>query len=478
MINLTSTPSLYSFITYRRENFGGYLFNPYLQVELPLSPVELAVVGLCDGGNAIGTMPVELARTFRTDRATAERRLFASLRKLNGYCALNWKNGPPGVPAVPGEPDAECVTHWPAAPQPAESYLSAPLSVLWEITHACNLACMHCLSASGKPDPDELSTAEAEALIEELARLRVFSITVGGGEPLLRDDIFEILEMATQRNLAARLSTNGYAVSEATLHRLADLNVFSVQVSVDGLRETHDRFRGRPGSFERAIQALRLFREAGYHTFLTATATALNVEEMPALLDLALELGVSTFKLGPCVEMGRAVENQARLALSLAQIRELARIMHRRKKALGSEIHLQVDGLFPWLLEPEPEGRGCASEMGPGCSAGTSQVAISCDGNVYPCVYMRDQLAGNVRNEALGDIWHNEKVLGPLRELDRRQFQGECRTCAYRTAFCRGGCRGAALAATGNLYGRDPHCWLGLQSLAGGGESEAPAEGC
>jgi radical SAM protein with 4Fe4S-binding SPASM domain len=459
MLESTSTPNLYSFVSYRRERIGGFLFNPYLQVELGLDDFELAVVELCDGQHAVAIMPVELARTFRMDRATVERRLLRSLERLNGYYALNWKGtSPHTLPAI-HETDVECSRDRSVLSPGIEGCLSAPISILWEVTHACNLGCLHCLSSSGKPAQGELSTSEAKALIEELARLHVFSVTVGGGEPLLRKDLFELLEMLTEKNLAARLSTNGYAVTKDTLHKLADLNVFSVQVSVDGLRETHDRFRGRPGAFDRAIRALRLFSEAGYHTFLTATATALNVEEMPALLDLALDLGVSTLKMGPYVPLGRAAQNQALLSLSPQQLQELARIMHRRKEESDGRIDLQIDGLFPWLLESAPASSQCP-EVGPGCSAGTASVTVSYDGNVYPCAYMRDTSAGNVRHELLGDIWRNESVFGPLRRFDRKRIKGECQACRYRATVCRGGCRGAALAATGDLYGRDPNCWL------------------
>jgi radical SAM protein with 4Fe4S-binding SPASM domain len=463
MLDSTSTPSLYSFVSYRCESFGGFLFNPYLQVELPLDHFELAVVNLCDGQHAAAIMPVELARTFRTDRATAERRLLHSLKRLNGYYALNWKGvSRNAVPSI-HRTDVECARDRVAPSAGAEGYLSAPLSILWEVTHACNLNCLHCLSSSGRRAPGELSTGEAKALIEELARLRVFSVTVGGGEPLVRSDLFDLLETITQKNLAARLSTNGYAVTDDTLHRLADLNVFAVQVSIDGLRETHDRFRGRPGAFDRAVGALRLFREAGYHTFLTATATALNVEEMPALLDLALDLGVSTLKLGPYVPLGRATQNRDLLSLSPQQLRELARIMHQRKEETDGRIDLQIDGLFPWLFEPVPTGHEC-SEVGPGCSAGTASATVSYDGNVYPCVYMRDTSAGNVRHEPLGDIWRNDSVFGPLRTFDRKRIKNGCQTCAYRATVCRGGCRGAALAATGDLLGRDPNCWLSART--------------
>ena len=142
-------------------------------------------------------------------------------------------------------------------------------------------------------------------MIDELVRLRVFSITLGGGEPLTRADLWQIIAYATEKHLGVRLSTNGYAVTSETLSRLADLNVFCVQVSIDGLRETHDLLRNRSGAFDRAINALVLFREAGNHTTMTVTASALNLAEVPALADLAAQIGVSAFKVGPYVPLGR-----------------------------------------------------------------------------------------------------------------------------------------------------------------------------
>lgn len=461
MTEARAAPELYSFISYRPERFGGYLFNPYLQRELSLDHFELAVVERCDGQTALAALSVELARAFRTDRANAERRLQAALDKLGRAYALKWRSDPPPPTALPAQDEGECASPWPGPAAPADGCLSAPLSIIWEVTHACNLGCLHCLSSSGSRAQGELTTAEALDLIDELARLRVFSATLGGGEPLVRPDLFALLAYMTERNLCARLSTNGYAVTEDTLHRLADLNVFAVQVSVDGLRETHDALRNRPGSFERAINALRLFTDAGYHTFMTVTASAMNLEQVPALLDLAVELGVSTFKVSPYVPLGRALDNAPRLRLSPTDVRSLAVALRQKARALVGELDLQIEGLFPWLLDPEPEGPCPAFAPGPGCSAGVSQVVVSYEGNVYPCPYMRETSAGNLRQRSLGEIWRDDAAFAPLRTFDRAQLQGRCPTCAYRGVPCNGGCRGAALAATGDLYAQDPHCWAG-----------------
>lgn len=463
MIDTQYAPALFSFVTYRRESFGGYLFNPYLFRELLLDEFEMSVVERCDGRTPAVDMAEALGRQFRTDRATAEGRLLAALNKLNGHYALQWRDAQDAqAPAQDSQPGAgERQTPSCRSKVPQQGCLSTPLSIIWEITHACNLGCLHCLSACGKKAPGELSTEEAKALIDELAHARVFSITMGGGEPLVRKDVFELIESATEKNMSVRLSTNGYAVTHETLRRLADLNVFSVQVSVDGMRDTHEFLRNRKGAFDRAINALKLFGDAGYHTFMTVTASSLNLDEVPSLVDVAVDLGVSTFKVAPYVPLGRAVQNESRLRISHADIKKLAASMREKEQLAGDRIYLQIDGLFPWLFDPEPPHASRSGTCGPGCSAGVSQVVVSYDGTVYPCPYMRDESAGNVRQATLRDIWMNEEFFGPLRLFDHNKVGGKCRDCAYHPIHCTGGCRGAALAAHGNLYAEDPNCWLG-----------------
>jgi radical SAM protein with 4Fe4S-binding SPASM domain len=265
---------------------------------------------------------------------------------------------------------------------------------------------------------------------------------------------------ATLRNLCVRLTTNGYAVNAETLRRLADLNVFSVQISVDGHRETHDRFRCRQGAYDRAIRALRLFRDAGYTTLVTISATALNAREIPSLVEDLNGMGVNSVKIGPCAHLGRAVEHQHDLKLSPTQMRTLSREMQDLQGRIDGTMSLQLDGLFPFLFEPEPtETASGEQQCGPGCSAGISQVVVSCQGDVYPCPYIRNVAGGNLRDRSLGEIWHNEQYFAPLRTFDPCHLKGKCATCRYRPTHCTGGCRGAAYAAYGDLYAEDPNCW-------------------
>ncbi len=437
------------------------MFNPYLMSELMLDEFECAAVEMCTGEIPAGIMAVELARGFCTNRSAAEYRLQEAFDKLDRYYALRWHQAdtdsikePIPVPPLHRLNLGECMDRGRKV-----SCLTAPLSILWEITHACNLGCVHCLSACGAPHPLELSTAEARALVEELAALRVFWFTLGGGEPLLRPDIYEIIAFATEKNLCVRLTTNGYAVDREVLRRLADLNVFSAQISLDGLESTHDRIRNRPGAFRHAIRAIELFVENGYTTLANFAVNAWNWTEVAAVASLAADLGVSSMKVGLVVPLGRGAQNGASLTLSHECTKRLAMQMWEIQARLEDRISLQLDGLFPFLLTPDSSSQAVDDGCGPGCSAGVAQLVVSYDGSVYSCPYLRETSAGNVRSQSLKEIWKNEEFFGPLRSLDRRLLKGKCHQCEFRPHQCTGGCRGAAWSTSGDLYAEDPHCW-------------------
>lgn len=465
MSDLMPAPAFYSYISYRRESFGGFLFNPYLQTEMPLTPAEFTVAELIDGRRTGEEIVRQVGHRFAVSDGVARQQTESALEKFAGYYAVRQRLTPPST--APADHSARaCPSDYRefTGPMSAENapHLSAPLSVLWETTHGCNLGCLHCLSSCGEPLPDELTTAEALAFIDTLADMRVFSITLGGGEPLTRPDLFDLIARATEKNLGIRLSTNGYAVTKETLRRLAGLNVFSVQISVDGLEKTHDYLRGRPGSFRHAVKALSLFVDGGYHTFMTVAASAANVAEIPELVDLAVSMGVSTFKVSPCALLGRTRDNIEQVGLSAAKIRRLALLMLERQSVSDGKINFQLDGLFPWLLASPTTAPTSPvySDSGPGCSAGISQAVVSYTGEVYPCPYIREESAGNLRRSSLRTIWDHPKTFAELRMFEPTRIKGKCRGCRYRPTHCQGGCRGAAFAATGDMYAPDPNCWM------------------
>ena len=173
-----------------------------------------------------------------------------------------------------------------------KSGLDAPICLTWELTYACNLACIHCLSSSGRRDLRELSTAECMGVIDELARLQVFYVNIGGGEPTIRSDFFEIVDYAVAKGVGVKFSTNGSRIDAAAAERLADSDYIDIQISLDGAdRDTNDAVRGN-GSWDTAITAMNNLRDAGFGQFkISIVMTRHNIAQLDAFETLAAEYG-------------------------------------------------------------------------------------------------------------------------------------------------------------------------------------------
>ena len=170
--------------------------------------------------------------------------------------------------------------------------LDAPICLTWELTYACNLACVHCLSSSGRRDPRELTTAEAKAVLDELHDLQVFYINIGGGEPMIRRDFFEIVDHAIDRSIGVKFSTNGAFITEDAARRLAGMDYLDVQISLDGLdAATNDAVRG-DGSYATARRAMDRLAAAGFGPFkISIVVTRQNVDQLDGFEALAAEYG-------------------------------------------------------------------------------------------------------------------------------------------------------------------------------------------
>ena len=455
-------PTLFSFITFRRESVGGYLFNPYLLNETALNNIELFILQHCNGYFSHKEITKLVSEEFSLSHNLTEHYVYEAFNKFESYYAINWRQQKPPELIT----DSGHSRHYPkVADCQARNFdiLSSPISVLWEITRECNLECKHCLIEAGKQEQYELDLKEVKKTIDQLAAMKVFKITFGGGEPLVRPDFFDILEYVSRFNFGIKLTTNGLLVDNDLLERLKKTKVFSVQISVDGLERTHNTFRGRENTFEKAIAALKAFSDAGYWTLMSTAITRYNLNELEALLDLAVSCGATSFKPSPFIPVGRGEENIDDLAITPLEIKNLAKLMLKKKEEYKDIIDLQIDGLFPWLFESCSDGRQ-EPINGPsqvGCSAGVSEVVITPTGDVLPCPFLRDFIAGSLRETSLKDIWMNSDFFNVFRNLKSNQLEGECRTCECVPHRCQGGCRAAAFAASKTLFAQDPYCWKG-----------------
>ena len=349
--------------------------------------------------------------------------------------------------------------------------------VFWNITDRCNLNCIHCYNRSGPGcrAEGELSTSEALALIDDLAGMGIPLVLFTGGEPLMREDIWELAQHARKKGIKMALSTNGTLITPVIAHRIRECGIEYAGISLDGARpETHDRFRNSPGAFKRTVAAFSSCREAGLRCGVRVTLTRENCGELEALIDLAVTLGASRFCLYWLVPTGRGTESYERLQLGVGEVTEALSLLYRKAKEIdpASMEFLTVDApqdCIHLLTSMEEDGspdiaeaRELLQSLNGGCSAGTRVANIDSHGNVYPCQFARSEnfLIGNIKNKPFSTIWGDttHPVLSQFREKQAR-FGGRCAGCTYRN-LCGGGCRVRAYAVNGDFWAEDPFCFV------------------
>ncbi|HET6506967.1 MAG TPA: mycofactocin radical SAM maturase [Baekduia sp.] len=327
--------------------------------------------------------------------------------------------------------------------------LDAPICLTWELTYACNLACTHCLSSSGRRDPRELTTAEAKAVIDELEAMQVFYVNIGGGEPTVRKDFWELVEYATAHRVGVKFSTNGSRITPERAAWLAASDYVDVQISLDGATAAvNDAVRGI-GSYATAIKAMENLHAAGMAGFkLSVVVTRQNAGQLDDFEAIAQRYGAQ-LRITRLRPSGRGADVWDELHPTARQQRELYDWLARRPDEV-----LTGDSFFH--LAPFGDGL-------PGlnlCGAGRVVCLIDPIGDVYACPFaIHDEfLAGNVREPGgFAGVWRGSEL---FTELRRPQSAGACASCTFFDK-CRGGCMAAKFFTGLPLDGPDPECVLG-----------------
>ena len=327
--------------------------------------------------------------------------------------------------------------------------LDAPICLTWELTYACNLQCVHCLSSSGQRDERELSTDEAKKILDDLRDLQVFYINIGGGEPMVRRDFFELLEYSVSNGIGVKFSTNGAFIDEEKAQRLAAMDYLDIQISLDGVdAATNDAVRGE-GSHAMAIRAMDNLKAANFGQFkISVVVTRHNVSQLDEFKALADFYGAQ-LRITRLRPAGRGADTWHELHPTNAQQREIYDwlLKHGENVLTGdSFFHLNAFG-----------------ETLPGlnmCGAGRVVCLIDPIGDVYACPFViHDEFkAGNVRDEGgFSKVWKQSDLFLSLREP---QSAGACASCGAFDA-CQGGCMAAKFFTGLPLDGPDPECVAG-----------------
>jgi len=320
--------------------------------------------------------------------------------------------------------------------------LSAPVNITWEITHQCNLRCVHCLSASSNASPDELNFSECKGIVDQLDALKVFEINFGGGEPLLKDHFLPLLRYIHTKGIVTCISTNG------TIHNVEAMELFTgnplvnVQVSLDGATpEVNDRIRGKD-TYRKIISGIELLSGRDIPLSINTVVTALNYGQLDALKALAksykANLRVSRFR-----PSGRARQSWDALKLNPAQLKEIAAWLESDLSILTGDSFFSIS---------QDGRRKMGLDM---CGACKMTCCIDPIGNVFPCAFLQDLpfCGGNLREKTIKDIWDNSPVFKRFRNLE----PSACIACP-RFENCRGGCPAVAYFLTKDLNASDPEC--------------------
>ena len=349
-----------------------------------------------------------------------------------------------------------------------EQGLDAPICLTWELTYACNLACVHCLSSSGKRDPRELSTQQCKDIIDELERMQVFYVNIGGGEPTVRPDFWELVDYATAHHVGVKFSTNGVRINQEVAAKLAASDYVDVQISLDGATaEVNDAVRGQ-GSFAMAIKALENLRDAGFKDAkISVVVTRHNVDQLDDFKDLADTYG-ATLRITRLRPSGRGADVWDDLHPTAAQQVQLYDwLVARGDGVLTGDSFFHLSGLG---------APGALAGLNL-CGAGRVVCLIDPVGDVYACPFaIHDKfLAGNILSDsAFGQgfqaIWQNAPL---FRELREPQSAGACSGCGHYDA-CRGGCMAAKFFTGLPLDGPDPECVQGYGESALAADRDKP----
>ena len=358
--------------------------------------------------------------------------------------------------------------------------------VIWNLIRRCNLTCKHCYSISADIDfPGELSTPEVFGVMDDLRDFGVPVLILSGGEPLLRPDIFEVSQRAKQKGFYVGLSTNGTLINEDNIADIADMDYDYVGISIDGIKETHDRFRQKAGAFDASMHAIRLCREAGIKVGMRFTPTQDNAHELPLLMDVMREEQVDKLYVSHLNYGGRGNRNRRSDVVHQATRQVMDQLFERCWDDIQAGRQTEyvtgnndADGVYllQWVKRNRPEQYDYMHQrltQWGGNSSGVNIANIDNLGNVHPDTFWWNYNLGNVKERPFSEIWQDrsDPLMDGLKSSPR-PLKGRCRVCKHQ-AVCGGNTRVRAFQLTGDPWWEDPACYLDDEELGITGEEYA-----
>lgn len=321
--------------------------------------------------------------------------------------------------------------------------------IAWELTRNCNLNCIHCrASATLGPHAGELATGECKKIIDEIAGFASPTIILTGGEPLLREDIFDIIEYGTGKGLKLVIAINGTLLDKDKGERMKGAGIKRVSLSLDGRDgDAHDTFRGVKGSFESVMNASKILTDVALPFQINTTVTRLNVEDLGAIYSLVQAIGAVAWHIFLLVPVGRG-EGLKGKELDTGKYEEVLEWLYGIEKQGELEIKVTCAPHYYRIVKEKGD-----SPKSAGCLAGKSFMFISHRGTAQPCGYLEIP-SGDIKKDGVKKVWDESPVFNQLRDLSH--YTGKCGGCRY-LKIC-GGCRARAHELYGDFLGEEPYC--------------------
>ena len=351
--------------------------------------------------------------------------------------------------------------------------------VVWNVTRRCNLKCVHCYAhAKNKAGENELTTEQGKQLIDDLAGFGSPVMLFSGGEPLVRKDLPQLAAYAVEKGMRAVISTNGTLITPEKARNLKEIGLSYVGISLDGMEEINDRFRGVKGAFRSALEGIKNSQDAGIKVGLRFTVNKFNVSEIPKIFRLLEDMDIPRVCFYHLVYAGRGTElvkedlthEGTREAVDLI-IDETKRLFNKGKPKEVLTVDNHADGpyIYMRLLKENPERAKEVLELlkwNEGNNSGRGIGCVSWDGEVYADQFWRHHSFGNIKDRPFSQIWTDtsEALMGKLKEK-KKHVKGRCATCNWLDV-CGGNFRVRAEAVSGDIWAPDPACYLSDEEIA------------
>jgi len=334
--------------------------------------------------------------------------------------------------------------------------------VAWEITRKCNLNCVHCRAGSDRgPYPGELSTAKCMEILKEIREVGTPIVILTGGEPLLREDVFDLAQKGTDLGLRMVMATNGTLLRPGVIEMMQGSGIKRVSISIDGADEKqHDDFRKVPGAYQRALRGIEMLRSAGLEFQINTTVTRHNVGDLDKILDLSVKLGAVAHHIFLLVPTGRA-RDMADQEIDALEYENVLHWFYQMRDQVPLHLKATCAPHYYRILRQEAHKKGETvnfetyglDAVTRGCLGGTSFAFISNVGVVQPCGYL-ELNCGDLKTATFQSIWRDSHIFTQLRDFSG--YKGKCGRCEY-LRFC-GGCRARAYETTGDFLAQEPLC--------------------